>query len=110
MSEIPNVNYIDGLSKGDELFVKKILGIVVRELPVEIETYQKYLEEGNYSKTADAVHKLKHKVRILGMEEGYLLAEKYEQNLKSEDLGLKSDFEEILETMLFFVRKKNQEI
>ncbi len=110
MAEIPNLNYIDGLSKGDEIFIKKILSIVARELPIEIETYQQHLKQNDYLRTADDVHKLKHKIRILGLEKSYLIAEEYELNLKKENLDLKSDFEEILETMLFFIEKKNKEI
>ncbi|WP_339710361.1 Hpt domain-containing protein [uncultured Kriegella sp.] len=110
MVEIPNLNYVDGLSKGDRSFTKKIISIVARELPVEIKTYQLELEKKDYSKTADTVHKLKHKIRILGLEKSYGIAEEYELNLRKGNLDLKSVFEETLETMLFFVRKKNQEL
>jgi hypothetical protein len=44
---------------------------------------------------AQSVHKLKHKISILGLEKSYL-AEEYESNLKNNSTNLHSDFESIL--------------
>ncbi|SDL47988.1 hypothetical protein [Kriegella aquimaris] len=110
MNETPNLDYITNISKGDILFVKKILGIVARELPTEIASYKLHLKEKEYQKSADGVHKLKHKIRIFGLEKSYLLAADHEQNLREENLSLEADFEQILETILLFTNQKNQEI
>jgi len=101
--EQPNLNYINELS-GDNLdFKNKIIGILKKELPDEIALYtQEYINE-NYLLAAQPVHKLKHKISILGLEKSYYIAEEYENNLKDNSTELKADFENILKSMQDFV-------
>lgn len=101
--ETPNLNYINELSGGNEEFKIKIIGILKRELPVEVEVYQNEVDKANFSQAAQAVHKLKHKVSILGLEKSYYIASDYEDNLKDNSVALKNDFEAILKAMQEFV-------
>ena len=101
--EQPNLNYINDLSGGNEEFKTKIIGILKRELPIEIGTYQEHMELPDYTQAAQAVHKLKHKVSILGLEKSYYLASDYEDNLNNNSVALKDDFELILKAMEEFV-------
>jgi len=105
MNEAPNLSYIDKLSKGDTLFVKTLLGIIKKELSGEIAGYQFHLENKDFNKTAGHVHKLSHKIRILGLEKGYKIAENYRKDLLERNLKLKLDFEGILTSMLLFIKK-----
>lgn len=103
--EQPNTSYIDQLS-GDNLeFKQKMIGILKRELPEEIEMYQSQMQKNNFLLAADSVHKLKHKVSILGLEKSYYLAETFEENLKNNSTHLQNDFEAILKVMHKFVEK-----
>lgn len=105
MEEIPNLSYIDKLAKGDTLFAKNLMDIIRKELSTEIGTYELYLEKDDFSKTAEAVHKLSHKISILGLEKGYKIAKAYEIDLLEKNLSLRSDFERILDAMLLFIQK-----
>ena len=105
MKEIPNLTYINQISKGNSSFEKTLMDIIRKELPLEIEAYQSYLLDENYTETALEVHKLNHKIKILGLEKGCKIAEKYRLNLLEHSLVLKSDFEGILTSLLLFIKK-----
>ncbi|WP_445456684.1 Hpt domain-containing protein [Flavobacterium sp. HNIBRBA15423] len=101
--EQPNTDYIDKLS-GDNLeFRNRMIEILKRELPEEIEVYQNLIKNKNYLLTAQSVHKLKHKISILGLEKSYYLAEKFEDNLKNQSVLLQTDFENVLKLINEFV-------
>lgn len=101
--EKANSDYIDQLSDGNIEFRNKIIRILKRELPEEINTYYNHIQSENYILAAASVHKLKHKIAILGLEKSYYLAEQYEINLKDNSLHLNSDFEAVLKVMQEFV-------
>lgn len=103
--EIPNSNYINQLSGNNEEFKAKIIAIIKRELPEEIETYHNQIKNKNYLIAAGCVHKLKHKISILGLEKSYYIAEEFEDNLKENSTHLQIEFENILKLMQDFVEK-----
>lgn len=103
--EQANSEYIDQLSGDNAEFRKKLIGILQRELPEEVETYQSQIQNHNYLLAADSVHKLKHKIAMLGLDKSYYIAEQFEDNLKEDSTVLQSDFEMILEIMKEFVAK-----
>ena len=104
MNEKPNLNYLKEISGGDLEFEEKLLIIVKKELPEEINTYKNFLNENNFKQAAELVHKIKHKISILGLEKSYQVAIDYEENLKLDNLSLKMDFEEILNSMISFIK------
>ncbi|MBC5836945.1 Hpt domain-containing protein [Flavobacterium muglaense] len=101
--EQPNLNYINDLSGDNAEFKQKLIAILKRELPEEIDVYNKEYANVNYLLAAQSVHKLKHKISILGLEKSYYIAEEYENNLKENSTDLKAVFENILESMQEFV-------
>ncbi len=103
MKEQPNLSYIHQLSGGDPVFEEKLITILKKEFPEEKTKYFKHLEEKNYKLAAEDVHKLKHKISILGLELSYYLAEEYEDELKENDLSKKNEFEEVLQSMQHFI-------
>jgi len=105
MTETPNLNYIKEIAGGNEAFEKKFLSIIKTEFPKEKNDYLKNLEEQELEETAKVVHKIKHKLGILGLENGYKLAVKYEEDLKYGDTKLKVEFLEILELAETFILK-----
>ncbi len=97
--EKPNLIYIHSLSQGDTAFVDKIIKILKTEFQDEKKIYYKNLEENNYLKTAEWVHKIKHKISILGLLESYAIAEEFENNLKENNTKLKEEFQKTMQLM-----------
>ena len=58
-----------------------------------------------YKLAADNVHKLKHKISILGLEKSYEIAIAFENNLIEGDTSLYKEFETILNTITNYLQK-----
>jgi hypothetical protein len=101
--EQPNLNYIDQLCGEDNAFRIKMIDIIKKELPIEISAYHKSMEAHNYRHAAEHVHKLKHKISILGLEKSYNLVHEYEEHLLNGRFESKDKFESILQLMQSFV-------
>ncbi|MEC4003994.1 Hpt domain-containing protein [Flavobacterium sp. SUN052] len=101
--ELPNTEYIDQLSAGNEEFRAKMVSIIKMELPLEIDAYQDKIQTQNYKIAAECVHKLKHKISVLGLEKSYYIAEQFEDNLKEGSTNLQIEFEKTLALMQEFV-------
>ncbi|WP_299120325.1 Hpt domain-containing protein [uncultured Winogradskyella sp.] len=101
--EQPNLSYIDSMSGGDKAFEEKLIGIIKKEFPEEKKVYFDNLAAENYKLTAENVHKLKHKISILGLVKSYDVAVNYENNLIDGNTEGKTDFESILQIMTDFL-------
>lgn len=101
--EEPNLNYIQELALGDESFEQKLIDIIKVELPEEIDDYNLKLNKGQFIMASESVHKLKHKISILGLEKSYYLASDFEESLKMESLERREEFEKVLSLMTNFV-------
>lgn len=101
--EQPNSEYINQLAGNNAEFKSKLIGILKKELPEEVEIYHQFITQQNFKLAAGSVHKLKHKVSILGLEKSYYIAEEFEENLKVNTTNLQTDFEKILKRMQNFV-------
>ncbi|MCW4470820.1 Hpt domain-containing protein [Flavobacterium sp. MFBS3-15] len=100
--EQPNLIYIDSLSGDDFEFKAKLIATLKRELPLEVENYNESANNRNFFEMAAIVHKLKHKISILGMEKSYYLAEEFEDNLKKQSAVLKPEFDEVIASLQDF--------
>nr|WP_299383030.1 Hpt domain-containing protein [Allomuricauda sp.] len=105
MAERPNLDYIKEISGGNEEFEKKFLNIIQTEFPKEMNEYIQTLEANDLEELAKIVHKIKHKLGILGLTDGYKLAIKYEEDLKYGNIKLKDEFREILRSVEEFILK-----
>lgn len=94
--EQPNQTYINSLSGADEIFKQKLIDIIKKEFPEEKQVYFDNYNAKNFKLAANNVHKLKHKISILGLEKSYAVAVAYEENLLENNSNLKEDFEAIL--------------
>jgi HPt (histidine-containing phosphotransfer) domain-containing protein len=101
--ETPNLTYIEKLSGGDEAFKKKLIAIIKDEFPEEKAVYEKNIGIKNFKLLADNVHKLKHKISILGLEKSYDIAVAYEENLIEGNTKGKEDFDKILANITSFL-------
>ncbi|MEO9571408.1 MAG: Hpt domain-containing protein [Polaribacter sp.] len=94
--ELPNINFIKELSGGDLAFEESILSVLKKEFPEECTLFHNNFNNKNYQKAALDVHKIKHKVSILGFKKGLELASNFETDLKNSDIKLYPDFVKIL--------------
>jgi HPt (histidine-containing phosphotransfer) domain-containing protein len=101
--EEPNRIYLEQLSDGDASFENQIISIIKKEFPVEVLEYQNSIKSNDFLKTADNVHKLKHKISILGLEKGYALASEYEKELKQGMKIQQISFEKILNQISLYL-------
>lgn len=101
--EHPNLDYIDKLCGEDNTFKQKIITIIKKELPLETAAYHKSIEDRDYKLAADCVHKLKHKISILGLDKSYKIAHEYEGHLLNGTLESEAEFDSILQLMKVFV-------
>ena len=103
VTEQPSTTYIDDVAGSDADFRASFINIVKMEFPEEYQYYLKMYEEGNLTETASIVHKLKHKLNIVGLQEGYKLAVTYEEELKAGSAALHSTFLPVLDKAKEFI-------
>ncbi|MEY8020029.1 Hpt domain-containing protein [Muriicola sp. SD30] len=102
--EQPNLSYIKQLAGDDKAFEDKFIIILKDEFPGEKEEYYNTLKEERFQDTALIVHKLKHKLNILGLEQGYGIAVEYEEELKEGNTHNSAAFESILKTIETYLK------
>ena len=104
MEERPNLLYIKKLAGEDKAFEEKFIAIIKAEFPLEQKEYLSYVESKRYKETSEIVHKLKHKLNILGLEKSYKLAVQYEEDLNNANTKLENDFKIILKNIEDFIK------
>lgn len=102
--EQPNLSYIESMSGGDKAFELKLIDIIQNEFPQEKEVYFNNINANNFKQAAENVHKLKHKISILGLIKSYDVAVDYENNLIDGSTTGREDFESILQNMTDFLK------
>lgn len=100
--EQPNLEYIDSLAGDDLVFRAKLIATIQRELPLEVTAYIAHVQGGDYKLAAAAVHKLKHKISVLGLTEAYTFAERFEQEVLERQMQGDEHFRNILKMMTDF--------
>lgn len=81
--ETPNLEYIKEISGGDKEFENEMISILKIEFPEEYMLLKKNFENKNFEEVALNIHKIKHKIGMLGMQKSFELATKLEQNIKN---------------------------
>jgi hypothetical protein len=102
--EKPNLDYLEKLARGDASLRKKLIDIIKNEFPEEREEYYISLKDKDFKKTEENVHRLKHKIIILGLEENYKMANKFEHDLRDCNLDRVEDFEKILIAISYYLK------
>ncbi|EDP71249.1 hypothetical protein FBALC1_02157 [Flavobacteriales bacterium ALC-1] len=92
------------MSGGDKAFEKKLIDIIKKEFPEEKQVYFDNIAAENFKEAAENVHKLKHKISILGLVKSYEIAVDYEHNLLENSIEGKADFESILQLITDFLK------
>lgn len=104
MTEQPNLDYIKQLADGSTTFEQKLITVVKREFPEERSVFLKNFKNKNFDEAAENVHKLKHKIGMLGFEDGYKLTVTFEDDLKESKTKLYPKFLLILEAIDKFLK------
>ncbi len=104
MSEKPNTAYIERLAGDNAEFRTRFIGILKAEFPVEKANYLSLMERKQYDEAWQEVHKLKHKFSILGLEEGYDLASRHEENLRDGVATLHEAYLSVLQNVDEFIQ------
>lgn len=103
----PNLDYVDDMSEGDEIFRQNLLKIIKSEFLDEKEAYLNYFKNENYVDSARLVHKLLHKIAIFGLGEAHKLGKIHEEALKESSTKYHLDFIEIMNAMSNFLENEN---
>jgi len=95
--ELPNLSVIKEISGDDIDFQNSILDIIKLEFPEEVRLFKENFKAKNYDETSNNVHKIKHKISLLGLKKGLTIASEYEIALKEGNIKLHNNFLEILD-------------
>ena len=101
----PNLNYIKKLSGGDTIFEEKIISILKEEFPIEKESYENSIKSNDFAAATEIVHKMKHKISILGLEKSYNIVTEYEKNLNEGNNILALEFKLILDIITTYLKE-----
>ncbi|MFY7671054.1 Hpt domain-containing protein [Tenacibaculum sp. MEBiC06402] len=102
--ETPNLSYLDELARGDQELINQLIDVLKTEFPEERQDYYDSLETKNYKLIAENVHRLKHKISILGLEMAYKLSNDYENELREAKLEKMEAFENILNVISNYLK------
>jgi len=104
--DTPNLSYIKELADGDIEFEANLIAILKKELPKEKEAFIESVRIKDYKNSAEHVHKIKHKISILGLEKSYGFAISFEEELKNGNPEKYDTFLSILQNMEEFLMTK----
>jgi len=102
--DTPNLEYINQLAGDDLEFRNTFIKILKDEYPVEKLEYIQNIKNSNFEAAAQNVHKLKHKMNILGLEQSYKVAVIFEEELRLGNDRLKDDFMTIMRTIESYLK------
>ncbi|MFI2741309.1 Hpt domain-containing protein [Zhouia sp. PK063] len=103
INEAPNNSYIRSLSGGDESFEKQLMTLIKKEMPDERKAYENCIVNKNYEEASQYVHKLRHKISILGLSKSYEVATDYEEELLNDNTSKHEFFIQLLDKMEDYV-------
>ena len=103
--EKPNLSLIKEISGNDIEFENNILEIIKLEFPEEVNLFKTNFEQKNYIEASNNIHKIKHKISLLGLEKGLETASAYEIELKQGNIKLHHNFMEILDKIHVYLSK-----
>lgn len=66
--KVCNLDYLFELAKGDDGFVREMIGVFLNENPVEIQLLEKYVSVKNYPGIKQQTHKLRSSIPYMGLD------------------------------------------
>ena len=104
MIELPDLSKFDEICDHDQKCKRQMISILKREFPKEKNSFYELFKANKYKDTAAVVHKLKHKIHLLNLEEGYAVASEFEHQLLHNTTELFNHFVNILDTIEQFLK------
>ena len=101
----PNLDQVDLICGKNMVYRKRLLNVIKRELFLEAANYKENFKSGNFMECSENVHKLRHKISILGLEDAYYFALTYEEDLRIFNISKSEVFEIILNDMISFTKQ-----
>ena len=83
--ETPNHLYVKQLSNGDEKFANYLVEVMRTELTEDVGLYKNAMKRKDYLDAKSHVHRIKHKMGLLGLEKSYEKANNFENGLSELD-------------------------
>ncbi|PCI00110.1 MAG: histidine kinase [Flavobacteriaceae bacterium] len=105
MIATPNLHYIEEISENDIPFQRKLIAIIKEEFPKEKESFLKNIHLKEFHAASENIHKLKHKINLFGMNEGYLIANQMEIELREKKLNSYPQLLTVLLTVESFLKQ-----
>ena len=102
---IPNLDYIDEIAENDIVFKNKLISIIKNEFPIEKDEFLKNINKNNFLLASQNVHKLKHKINMLGLKKGSETAIKFENELLQKNNSSSKEFILILKLIENYLNK-----
>lgn len=103
--EKPNLAYIEKLAGGDSSFQKELISVLKDEFPSEKNSYFRNLKDKKYKEASESVHKLKHKISILGLTQSYSIASDHENALSNRNENFTLEFNAILDVITNYLNE-----
>ena len=103
--EQPNLTVIKEIAGSDKEFQNNLLEIIKLEFHLEVELFNLNFSQNKFKEASYNVHKIKHKISLLGLEKGFETAYDYENSLKTGDTKLHQDFLKILNKIHVYLYK-----
>lgn len=60
-----DLSYLKTIGGNDNVFIKEMLGMILKSVPKEIENMQQHFNNGNYMMMASAAHKIKAPLQMI---------------------------------------------
>lgn len=60
-----DLSYLKTIGGNDYVFIKEMLGMILKSVPIEIENMQQHFDKGNYMLMASAAHKIKAPLQMV---------------------------------------------
>ncbi len=105
MIEKPNLNYINEIANGNKKTKERLITIIKKEFPDEEKEFMINYKANRLIKAAENIHKIKHKINLLGLQESYEIAEKFEEELKKGIVKNFNNFTIILQTIRIYLKE-----
>jgi GTPase SAR1 family protein len=103
--EIPNLEYINSIAGGDDDFKNELISILKDEFPKEKKLFLNNFNKKEYVLASENVHKIKHKISMLSLNEDFIVASKFEENLKQNNVDLHKKFINCLAKITEFLNR-----
>jgi DNA-binding NarL/FixJ family response regulator len=81
-NQVFNLTYLHELSDGDQEFEQEMIGIYLEEVPEALKALKAHFAQASWVELANGIHKMRSKIRILGLEAAMGLSVEIENALK----------------------------